>query len=266
MKRLSAPLLSFALLIPALTHAHDAWILPSATVLSGKDAWITVDAAVGNGKFFFNHRPLSLKGLEITSPGGQKVSGENLHSGEVRSGFDVHLTQPGTYRIAVVNNGVTARWKEDGKMKRWFGSAADYAQKVPANAAELDVGQRVSRVETFVTLGEPGSIAQQKEGINLVGVTHPNDLFAGEKAKFIITIDGQPAKQQAVQIVPEGNRYRNNLDAIELKTNDKGEFEVTWPQAGRYWLETASADQKTTLSAAKKRTLSYSATLEVLPQ
>lgn len=266
MKRLASPLLALAMLVPGISQAHDTWLLPSATVLSGEEAWITVDAAVGNDKFFFNHHPLSLKGLEITSPTGQKVTGENTFTGKLRSGFDVHLTETGTYRVALVMNGISARWKEDGKMKRWFGLQADYASKVPAQAQELEVQQRASRVETFVTKGKPSAIPSIKEGISLVPVSHPNDLFSGETAKFIVTIDGQPAKQAEVEIVREGNRYRDALDAISVKTNDAGEFEVTWPQAGRYWVHTESSDQKTAMPEAKRRSLSYAATLEVLPQ
>jgi uncharacterized GH25 family protein len=117
-----------------------------------------------------------------------------------------------------------------------------------------------------VTKGKPSAIPSVKEGISLVPVSHPNDLFSGETAKFIVTIDGQPAKQAEVEIVREGNRYRDALDAISVKTNDAGEFEVTWPQAGRYWVHTESSDQKTAMPEAKRRSLSYAATLEVLPQ
>jgi hypothetical protein len=37
------------LAVPA--QAHRAWLLPSATVLSGTDAWVTVDAAISNDLF-----------------------------------------------------------------------------------------------------------------------------------------------------------------------------------------------------------------------
>jgi uncharacterized GH25 family protein len=137
---------------------------------------------------------------------------------------------------------------------------------VPQNATDLKVQERASRVETFVTQGKPSTLANIEEGIGLIPITHPNDLFAGETAQFIMIVDGKPARQAAIEIEPEGNRYRNNLNTINLKTDDEGKFNVTWPHAGRFWLamETTSAPQSATL--ASKRTLSYSATLEVLPQ
>ena len=265
MKRFAPQLFALALALPLGAQAHDAWIVPSSTVLSGDAAWVTVDGAIGNDKFYFNHHSLSLKPLQITAPGEKAIEAENQSTGKLRSSFDVHLTDDGTYRIALVSQGVMARWKEDGKMKRWFGASGDFSKNVPAKAEELQVQERASRVETFVTKGKPSPVAKVDQGIGLIPLTPPQDLFSGEKASFIFTIDGTPAAQTAVEIVPAGSRYRDTLNTIELKTNDKGEFSVTWPQPGLYWLHAASEDQKVSIPNASKRSLSYSAPLEVLP-
>src|SRR5690606_1253455 len=87
------------LAVPLAAEAHRAWILPSATVLSGDDLWITVDAAVSNDLFYFNHRPLQLDGLHVTAPDGTELELQNASVGEIRSTFDVHLTKPGTYKL-----------------------------------------------------------------------------------------------------------------------------------------------------------------------
>lgn len=266
MKRLAPQLLALALLIPVVAQAHDTWIVPSATVLSGGSTWITADAAVGNDKFYFDHRPLPLTSLIITAPGNKAIDAENKFTGHLRSSFDVHLTDDGTYRLALVNHGLAAHWKKNGETKRWFGRIADFATKVPVGADGLDVQERVSRVETFATKGKPSAIAKVDKGMALVPVTHPNDLFSGEKAKFIITVDGAPAARTPVEIIPADIRYRDSLETIKLTTGDNGEFEVTWPRPGRYWLHTEREDEKVSVPAAKKRILSYSATLEVLPQ
>ena len=146
---------ALALCLPFASQAHDVWIVPSSTVLSGTDSWITVDAAVGNDKFYFNHAPLRLDGLTVTAPDGNAAEAENLNRGKLRSTFDLQLKQSGTYRVAVVNDGVFARWKEDGKNKRYFGKVEGMAQAVPANAQELEVSQSLGRIETFVTAGKP---------------------------------------------------------------------------------------------------------------
>jgi uncharacterized GH25 family protein len=260
--------LAFAVCLPFSAHAHKAWLLPSETVISAKDPWITVDAAVSNDLFYFNHVPLRLDGMVITAPDGSTAQAENLATGKFRSTFDVHLTLTGTYRIAVVNSGLSASWEEDGKPKRWRGNAESFSKEVPKDAKELKVSQSASRVETFVTAGKPNDAALKPTGagLELVPVTHPNDLFAGEKASFKLLIDGQPAADLKVEIIPDGIRYRDKQNEIEATSDKDGVFTVTWPQAGRYWIEASLQDDKVSVAQAKQRRASYVATFEVLPQ
>ncbi len=70
-----------ALLAPLASHAHKTWLLPSATV-STVDQWVTIDAAVSNDLFYFNHVPLRLDSLMITAPDGSKIAPENSHTGK----------------------------------------------------------------------------------------------------------------------------------------------------------------------------------------
>lgn len=268
MKRSVLALVLSLAVIPFTAAAHKAWLLPSQTVMAGTDPWITVDAAVSNDLFYFNHVPMPLERLAITAPDGSKVDAQNGATGKYRSVFDVQLKQQGTYRIAMVNSGLSASWEEDGKPKRWRGTAEKFASEVPRDAKDLKVSQSVGRVETFVTNGSPNDTALRPtgEGIELVPVTHPNDLFAGEEAKFKLQIDGKPAAGLELEIVRGGTRYRNAQDEIKVTTDADGAFSVNWPEAGMYWLETTISDDKTSLPQARQRRLSYVATLEVLPQ
>lgn len=254
--------------LPFSALAHKAWLLPSQTVIAGEQPWITVDGAVSNDLFYFNHVPLRLDNLAITAPDGSPLQPENPATGRYRSVFDLQLKQTGTYRLAVINSGLFASWKEDGKPKRWRGDEARFASEVPKNAQDLQVSQSLGRVETFVTNGAPNDTALKPtgQGIELVPVTHPNDLFADEVAQFRLQIDGKPAAGLEVEIVRGGTRYRNAQDGIKLKTDAQGAFSVTWPEAGMYRLETGTEDARTTVPQARQRRLSYVATLEVLPQ
>ena len=268
MKKTLALTLALAAALPMAASAHKAWLQPSQTVIAGNNPWITVDAAVSNDLFHFNHVPLRTTGLAITAPDGSSVEAQNAATGKYRSVFDVELLQQGTYRIAVVNSGLTASWQEDGKPKRWRGSAQSFAAEVPADAPDLKVTQTVSRVETFVTNGSPttDNLAPSNEGLELVPVTHPNDLFAGEEARFRMLADGQPAAGVEFEITRGGTRYRNAQDEIRVTTDADGEFAVTWPEAGMYWLEATLRDDRATLPQAGERRLGYVATMEVLPQ
>ena len=268
MKRSLVLAAAIAALLPLTASAHKAWLRPSATVVSGNNPWITVDAAVSNDLFYFNHVPLRLDNLVITAPDGSSVQPQNPATGKYRSVFDVQLSQQGTYRIAVANEGLSASWEQDGKPRRWRGNAASFATEVPKDAKNLQVSQSVGRNETFVTNGSPNETALKPvgKGIELVPLTHPNDLFAGEPAKFRVLVDGKPAAGLEFGIVRGETRYRNAQDEIKATTAAAGEFSGTGPEAGMYWLEASSQDDRTTVPQATQRRLSYVATLEVLPQ
>lgn len=254
--------------LPLAAEAHRAWFLPSATVLSGKDPWVTIDAAVSNDLFYFEHNAMRLDNLVLFGPDGKEVKAENASTGRYRSTFDVHLVQPGTYKFAVVNQGLFASYKENGQPKRWRGKAEDFAKQVPANADELRITQSDSRMEVFVTAGKPTQTVLKPtgKGLELVAETHPNDLFAGEKARFGLVLDGKPAADVAVTVIPGGIRYRDKLQEIKLTTDKDGKFTLTWPEPGMYWLEATLRDDKNVAAPAKERRASYVATFEVLPQ
>src|SRR5690606_37835095 len=78
--------------LPFAAQAHKAWLLPSSTVTT-PDQWVTVDAAVSNDLFYFNHAPLRVDNLSITAPDGSTLQPENVATGKYRTTFDVHLAQ-----------------------------------------------------------------------------------------------------------------------------------------------------------------------------
>ncbi len=252
-------------------QAHRAWIVPQETVLSGENRWVSFDAAVSNDIFLANYNPGRFADVQVLNPDGSAGQVENLHTGKYRSVFDLPLTQEGTYRLFIASSGLRALWEEDGQRRMYPGrgeqySAEGFAKAVPENADKLVVSQASRRMETFVTLGAPSrnALAASGQGLELVAVTHPNDLFAGEEASFRFLIDGEAAQGADVTLIREGTRYHNAQEAITLKTNSKGEITVRWNGAGRYFLEAEYKDNKAQ-KPATERSGSYVAVLEVLP-
>lgn len=259
-----AALLSF----PMSASAHKFWLLPSQTSLSGSEPWVTVDAAISNDLFYFNHHAMPLTNLTISAPDRSTVEPENAASLRYRSVFDFPASQEGTYRVAIVNDGLFGSWEEDGERRRWRGTAETFAKEVPENATNLNVSETVSRVETFVTNGPltKDTLKPTGRGLEMVPVTHPNDLYAGDQSRFRFLIDGEPAKELTVVAVKGGTRYRDAQNEIQATTDADGEATFAWSQAGMYWLEATTADDKTSVAQADNRRLTYVATLEVLPQ
>lgn len=296
----TAKLAAVALLVslPLSAEAHRIWMLPSATVLSGDDPWVTVDAAVSNDLFYFEHHPLRLanigadddgppaaaakgpkgKGpagrrggrpaeLTVTAPDGSAIEAQNGSTGRYRSTFDVHLKQKGTYRIAAINDMLFASYKLGGERKRWRGTAETLSKDIPANAEDLNVTEGHSRVEVFVTSGKPTDTALKStgKGLELLPVTHPNDLVVGETVKFRFVADGKPAANMDVKVIPGGIRYRDKLGEMDFKTDGEGVLSFKVETPGMYWLNASLRDLPSTIEKAKRR-IGYTATLEFLPQ
>ena len=286
MKRSTLALAAALCLLPLSAIAHKQWLVPSATVVAGTDPWITIDAAVSNQLYYPDHVAMRLDSIAITAPDGSVSKPQNPATGKYRSVFDVQLAQQGTYRIANLSGGVSARWDTpeslaaakaakdgkapaDGAARGGFlrnATPEDLANKIPKNALNVQVTEGVGRVETFVTQGAPSAIAATGKGLELAPVTHPNDLFAGEEATFKLLVDGKPAAGLEIEIIRGGTRYRNAQDELKVTTAADGSFKVTWPDAGMYWLEASTTDARTSVPQAKQRRLMYVATLEVLPQ
>lgn len=250
-----------------VAHAHNAWLLPSTTVLSKPDT-ISVDAAVSNDLFVANHAAMRLDNLLITAPDGSTVKPESEAKLKHRSVFDVNVGAPGTYRIAVVNAGGFASWKDKatGQQKRARGTPESLAKEIPVDAQDVTVTQSVGRIETFVTVGKPSAPKPIGQGLEMVSTGGAfTDLAKGEKATFALHIDGQPAKDLEVTVTAGNTQYRDQLAETKVKTDDQGQFSVTWPTAGMYWIDASTKDNKTTMPQAKERRLSYAATVEVMP-
>lgn len=280
--------------LPLTAHAHRAWLLPSTTTLSGEAPWVTVDAAVSNELFSFEHHPLILEGignppkrsavapvagdtapprprpanrLLIMGPDGSPVQPQNGHVGKYRSVFDVELVQKGTYKLAVA--GVTrylVRYTENGEDQRWMGAREEIPQAIPADAEDVQVSQMDSRMEVFVTSGQPTDavLKPTAKGLELQAVTHPNDLFAGEASEFVFLLDGEPAAGVEITVIPEGVRHRDELNELKYTTESDGKVAINWPNAGFWWLEARLVQDSGLEAPLTQRRASYTATLEVM--
>jgi uncharacterized GH25 family protein len=256
--------LGLALAAAPVAHAHRAWLEPQNTALSGESGWVAVDGAISNDLFVADHAPMRLETLSITNPDGSTAAPQNSSTGKYRSTFDVALPKAGTYRIANASDGLTTSYKLGAETKRWRGSQAELATAIPAGATDVKVTQTARRVETFVSMGAPSTTALKPTGAGLEVeyVTHPNDLAAGEEARFRLLLDGQPAKDVEVEVILGDTRYRAAGVELKVKSGADGVFKIKWPEAGMYWIEASVRGGKASIPNAE-RSATYAATLEV---
>lgn len=142
----------------------------------------------------------------------------------------------------------------------------DFEKQVPKDAKNLKVTYASTKLETFITAGKPTDtvLALSNKGLEMKASVHPNDLFTGEPVDLQFFMDGEAVSGVEVVIIPDGMRYRDAQNAIELTSDKNGKIRVDWPQAGRYWLEAEYRDDKAQ-APATSRSGKYVATLEVLP-
>jgi uncharacterized GH25 family protein len=274
MPTLNKSLIALALATLSLSaHAHRPWLLPSSTVVDAKEGWVTVDAAISENLFDLDHLPLKLDGVVATDPDGAPLALENASTGKLRSTFDLKLAKPGTYKISQVTQSVFASYKDKaGETKRFRGTEETFAKEVPADATEVKASRNYSRLETFVSSGAPNMAVFKTSGVGLelVPVTHPNEMRAGEKATWRFMLDGKPAANQAFSLIPGGVRYRGTLGEIRKSTDAKGEISFELPAAGMYLVSSswpAAAPQVPGQPPQMPpRRVSYAATVEILPQ
>lgn len=252
MMRFRKPLLllaaTAALAIPQMAGAARPWMLPSETMFSGSgNEWLTVDAAISSDLYYFDHPGQDWQPV-VTAPDGSSMPVENRSVGKLRQTFDLGIKAKGTYKIAIVNEMLMGSYMLNGerKMLPRGATAATLAAAVPQGATDVQTATATTRIETFVTAGEPtkGVFATTGKGLEMVPVTHPNDLAVDEPATFQFLLNGKPAAGLDVVAIPGGIRYRADLKQIDGKTDAQGKVTLTWPEAGMYWVSVSSGGRR----------------------
>ncbi|WP_176590125.1 DUF4198 domain-containing protein [Sphingobium sp. EM0848] len=237
-----------AMAMPQMVGAARPWMLPSETMFAGSgNEWLTVDAAISSDLYYFDHPGQNWQPV-VTAPDGSTTQVENRTVGKLRQTFDLGIKAKGTYKIAIVNETLMGSYMLNGerKMLPRGTNAATLASAVPQGATDVQTATATTRIETFVTAGEPTNsvFATTGKGLEMVPVTHPNDVAVGEPATFKFLLNGKPAAGLDVVAIPGGIRYRADLKQMDGKTDAEGKVTLTWPEAGMYWVSVSSGGRR----------------------
>ena len=259
--------------IACAAQAHRPWMLPTSTFIeTEREAWVTIDGAVSEGLFNTDHMPLRMDGLTVTDPDGATAPAPAATMSKFRSSVDHKLPKDGTYRVTLAAVNVMGSYKLNGEMKRFRATEQTVAREIPAGATDVNRTTMVQRQDTFVTVNKPstGALKPVGTGLELVPVTHPNELRAGEKATFRFQLDGKPLPNFPFSLIPGGVKYRGTINEVRLTTDAKGEATFTLPAPNMYWLSAAwpanAPRGPGEQGPADAKRYSYSATLEILPE
>lgn len=109
---------------------------------------------------------------------------------------------------------------------------------IPAGAERMTAIQ-MTKAETYVSKGAPNkaALAPTGKGLELVPVTHPDEVYAGEPFKFGFTNDGKPVEGLTYTVVKGAEQYAESQAHPTGKTDAKGAGSVTLKDPGVYVLE-----------------------------
>lgn len=257
---------ALVLLVSGFASAHNVWIRPSSTQLSGEKDYVTIDGGASDFPFDVNHNGRPTENLHAYAPDGKEIEKENLTKGKLRTSYDAKLSQQGTHRFVDQQEYIQFNYGEGDPKPRWRGTPEQYQKEKPIPAQKHEnYRHRSLEAETFATLGEPTAeaIKPAAKGLDIEYLTHPNELYAGEKAQFRVVFDGKPLANARVRLAKDGMRYRSH-EFTELKTDADGLVTIDWPEAGLYWLNTEH-EVPSDVVKDTPHLYDYSVGLEVLP-
>lgn len=298
--------LSFLLgLCTQLSHAHTAapYLLPEQ--FDSKNNSVSLQSAITIEKFYSANRNYSTRFFS-TTPDGIQQEIKPVANLERFSLLDLAIPQEGTYQIKTANQAsssidyarIEGRWlrvrterpatpsqpamaaatpaqsrptatstvttPEAARPRRFI-----YADEVPTNTptAKTDV---IQLAETYVTKGAPSTLPKPTgKGLELIPITHPNEVFADGSFEFKMQFDGKPLPKLTLELYRGASEYdEEQTQALgHIDTDDEGHAKIDFKnRTGIYLLfaqyPAASSDA---VQQPPARLYNYGLTLQAAP-
>tara|TARA_R110000823_G_scaffold307678_4_gene430953 strand:- start:9453 stop:10271 length:819 start_codon:yes stop_codon:yes gene_type:complete len=258
--------LVLALCQPPGAWAHKRWLLPSDFTLSDSET-VTVDFTASNNVFYVD-KGMPLRDVEVLAPNGEPLELLRAVEGDRRSSFDLSVAQRGTHRVVVQSPPVyflSYRLAEAREPVIQRGALTALRAAVPEDAQDVQFMASSSRIETFITLGNPTPppVLDDADGLSLQFPSHPNRLYQDESATFTLSFRGEPVAGAIVTVIADGSRYRDGLEERVFQSDENGSVTIDWPAPGRYLLE-AALERNAPDTSVSRLHHGYFLTLEVL--
>jgi uncharacterized GH25 family protein len=232
-QRATRALACAGLMLAGAAQAHTPYLLPMSFDVA-PDAVLSVDAGYAE-KFFLSEVGFGDTRFAITTPDGSVLPFGEVHQFKSRTVAEQKLPgAKGTYRLStgVRLGSIFRSWEQDGKVE----ISRDGSKTPPPGVKLLSHYQSHSISEAYVTAGAPNqrALAPTQQGLEIAPITHPNDLFTGEKFEFTVLFDGKPLAGQTVDI------YRSPMDlgsehtSASVKTDAQGRIAYALTQPGVY--------------------------------
>lgn len=244
--------------------AHTPYLAP-ADFRARAGGTVTLDAAFAE-TFFVPEAVFDDSRFTVIAPDGSQATPERVVP--LRTRVVIEHTLPndakGTYRFSTGERlgAVFRTWEIKGRKV----TSRDGAEPVPKGAKVISNFQSRIRAETYLTVGTPdwGALRAYDRGLELVPITHPGDLFAGEPIEFELRFDGKPLADAPVQVSEAVWNSDRKAGEIQLRSDAKGRVRWDNPGSGTWLALARHRSAAPAGAAAPEYSNSYSLVFRVL--
>ena len=219
-----------AMITPVLGHGQQ-WILPNFFYTNDEYPWLGIEHTAGEQRFVPRHGLGSP--LWIIHPEGWRMGQpSSIFVGQTRTVGEIELREPGTYRIETDSPAQYLAEIEVDSKKTWVSKSKDQL----SDAKIIQSQHRWSQTTTFVTVKEYTRGVLEATGalLEIVPVTHPNQIFVGKPFVVRVLSRSQSVSDQKVEVYSE--RDSGHDATLAAVTNADGECELVFPSPGMYLL------------------------------
>lgn len=257
-------LAALAAVIVAPASAHTPYFAPVTFQVQPGSA-VTLDASFAEA-FFVPEAAFDGSHFTVTGPDGRQAPPKRVVPLDTRVVVEHVLPKDarGTYRFSTGERlgAVFRTWEVDGRRV----SSRDVAEPVPAGARVIANFQSRIRAETYLTVGAPdrGALRPHGEGLELVPVTHPDDLYSNEPVEFTLLFDGKPLADTPVQLSEAVWSSDRKAREVTLRSDARGQVRWEQPASGTWLALARHRSAALAGAAAPEYSNSYSLVFHVL--
>ncbi|MDC7684460.1 DUF4198 domain-containing protein [Asticcacaulis sp. BYS171W] len=243
MKRiLAVTVATMMLTTPAV--AHTPYLVPFN--FAPTEGVVTVHNGLTNNTFFVPEFPIKGDDYEVTDADGKVTAGKGVSFTEVGL-FEAKLSAEGTYRISTGNRDVRTLnlARIDGKWRPVKMPVNGVVPEPFVDQSKLSPTSRIVpvktmvRAETYISYKKPSTMAPPPDGkgLEIVPLTHPNQLFAGGIFQFRLAFDGKPLADTEWQAFRANDAYAARTFNMSGKTASDGTAQINFAEPGVYVIE-----------------------------
>lgn len=211
--------------------AHTPYLKPFSFEPVAGDR-VTLDASFAE-KFFVPEAAFNSDTFVVITPSGESVAPESKVDLKTRTVLEHALPEEGTYRFSTGSRfgAVFRTYELDGERRSVRGDE----EPIPEGANVILHFQSVTKAEAYVSKGAPSNtvLAAQNSGLEIVPVSHPNNLFAGDAFEFQVLFDGEPMANFELN-AHHGRDQFSEDKGITLTTDAQGKAVLTAENQGVY--------------------------------